>query len=656
MKHSLLPLLLLAAAGSALAATPTVEQFFQTPQVSQVELSPKGGYVAAVITAADGGSVLAVHDTSDPARVSGVFTTSGQEVITDVHWINEKRLGATVKNMRIEFRGNLEEVAVDRDGSNLVHLITGNWQHRQQNTGSTIKSQKLTADYAFVAVAHDGSDDILVEKYTWNNVDRAPIHSRLYRLNTRTRALSSALEGTQPAAVKRWMVDTYGQPRVVQTQLNGRCSSHYRRAQETAWREINNTECYRSSGFVPQFFDGDDTLFVRATYQGYEALFRYDLKTMKMAAEPIVALAGFDYRGQPVIDYASHRLMGVHLYGDAGSTWWLNPQLQAEQARIDALLPNTTNTIRCADECLQGPMLLVSVASDRQPTSYVLYQRASGKLLALGSAHPGIDPKQMGLRDFYRYTARDGRKIPAYVTLPPGQPAGPRPAIVLVHGGPNVRGVFWNWDAQAQFLASRGYVVIQPEFRGSTGYGYDHFQAGLKQWGMSMQDDLADAALWAVQQGWADPRRIGIMGASYGGYATLMGLIKHPEIFRAGVEWAGVTDINLMFNTPYSDTSTDALNYDLRTLIGDPDQDAEQFKRYSPLLRAAELKQPLLMAHGLEDLRVPIVHATRFRDAVRANNPNVDYLTYEEAHGWRHAENRIDFWTRVEAFLDKNLR
>jgi dipeptidyl aminopeptidase/acylaminoacyl peptidase len=265
----------------------------------------------------------------------------------------------------------------------------------------------------------------------------------------------------------------------------------------------------------------------------------------------------------------------------------------------------------------------------------------------------------MGLRDLHRFAARDGRSIPAYVTLPPGKASGPRPTVVLVHGGPAVRGAYWDWDSEAQFLASRGYVVIQPEFRGGTGFGADHFNAGLKQWGLAMQTDLVDAAQWAVKQGWADPKRIAIMGASYGSYATLMGLIQNPEVFRCGVEWAGVTDIDLLFSTTYSDASQENLKYGMRTLIGDPDNatDAARFRQYSPLLRAAELKQPLLMAHGLEDRRVPIVHATGFYDAVKRSNPNVELITYpNEGHGWSKEETRIAFWQRVEAFLDKNLK
>jgi len=655
MKTFLLSLLLLA--GAAQAAAPGVASFFQSPKISNVELSPQGGYVAAVVGLADGVTVLAVRDTSDLSRYKVILKTTDQEHITAVHWINENRIGFTIKNLRIEFLGNQDEMAADRDGANLTHLISGNWEHQREATGRAIKAPLLTADYAFFDVAHDGSDDILVEKYSWNEIDPAPDHSRLYRLNTRTRQLHGALEGNQPRAVQWWGTDTSDVPRLTISQQNGRCITSYRGAADNAWRELDNGVCYLDRRFTPQFFDGDDTLYVRASHQGYGALFRYDLKTMKMDKQPFISVQGFDFEGSAEMDYDSRRLMGVHLQTDAGTTYWLNPAMKAEQAKIDSMLPATTNTLHCARACLKAPVVLVVSSSDRQPNQYIIYHRASGKLEALGVTHPDINAEQMGLRDFHRYRARDGRSIPAYVTLPPGDAAGPRPAVVLVHGGPNVRGAYWDWDDEAQFLASRGYVVIQPEFRGSTGFGWDHFSAGLKQWGMSMQDDLADAAQWAVKQGWADPKRVAIMGASYGGYATLMGLIKHPDIFRCGVEWAGVTDIGLRFNTPQSDASQETLNYSLRTLIGDPDQDAEQFRKHSPLLRAAELGQPLLMAHGLEDRRVPVEHAQRFYDAVKRRNSNVELITYyNEGHGWRHQDNRIAFWQRVEAFLERHLR
>jgi dipeptidyl aminopeptidase/acylaminoacyl peptidase len=262
----------------------------------------------------------------------------------------------------------------------------------------------------------------------------------------------------------------------------------------------------------------------------------------------------------------------------------------------------------------------------------------------------------MGKRSFHRFAARDGLQLPLYVTTPAAKASGPRPSIVLVHGGPYLRGGSWEWDAQAQFLASRGYLVLQPEFRGSTGFGSKLFEAGWQQWGRTMQDDLADTAAWAVKQGLADPKRIGIMGASYGGYATLMGLVRNPEIFRAGVEWAGVTDIELMFTAVESDASQDARRYDMKTLIGDPAANPAAFADVSPLAQASRITQPLLMAHGGRDRRVPIVHAAKFHRAVKEKNRTVEYISYpEEGHGWRHEEDSIDFWKHVEAFLDKHL-
>jgi dienelactone hydrolase len=648
-------------APAAASDLPAVASFFQTEQISLAALSPKGGYVAMVTMLDDGSQALVIRDTADLKQVKVVSRVEPETaVFYATHWITENRIGFTLKNMRLNFETNLDEFAIDRDGSNHKHLINGNWAHNNDApTGSMLSSRVLTADYAFHGAANDGSDDILVKKYRWNHTDLGPASSRLYRLNTRTLRLSSTFEGAQPEASDEWITDANAVPRVVLSEVKGHCIASYRRPDATSWTEIDNGVCYENRRFAPRFFDGADTLYVQASHKGYAALFRYDLKTMKMDQEPTVETAGFDFRGTAEIDYPTKRLIGIHLETDADTTVWFNARMKADQAKIDAALPATVNTVLCGADCLGSPVLLIRSASDRQPPQYVLYTRATGAVIGLGSSHPDLKPAQMGPRSFHHYTARDGRSIPAYVTMPTGKATGPRPAVVLVHGGPYVRGGSWEWDQEAAFLASRGYVVIQPEFRGSTGFGVAHFEAGWKQWGGAMQDDLADAAQWAVKQGWADPKRIGIMGASYGGYATLMGLIKDPQIFRAGVEWAGVTDIKLMFTSSESDASQEDLGYSMRTLIGDPDSeaDAAMFRRNSPLLRAAELKQPLLMAHGAGDRRVPIAHASRFRDAIKAHNPNVTSLIYvDEGHGWRNEKTNIAFWQQVETFLDKHLK
>ncbi|MDR3479738.1 MAG: S9 family peptidase [Burkholderiaceae bacterium] len=650
-------LLLLCASLHAFAADskPSVESFFNDPEIRAVALSPQGHYVAIVARNFSSGQVVAVRSTADLTKVTAVASTDGDPIVA-VHWVNENRLTFTVQNSRLEFESNLDEIAVDRDGSNLTHLISGNWRHNQENLSSSIKDKTLTADYAFYSTLNDGSDDIVVRKYIFDNVDHTVKTTHLYRLNTKTGALSDLSTSNTPHNVYAWELDENGMPRLASSHVKGRCIVSYLAPGSNEWAEIDNADCYKDRRFIPVFLDGANRLFVRSEYRGHDALFSYDLKKKEMASEPFLTVDGFDFLGSPEVDQLTNKVLGIHFTTDARSTVWLDPHFKEIQKKVDSTLKSTTNTITCGADCLNSPVVLVISRSDRQPTQYFIYTVASGAMVGFGGTHPAIKPAQMGVRDFYRYPARDGLSIPAYVTMPPGKASGPLPTVVLVHGGPYLRGASWEWEGEAQFLASRGYVVIQPEFRGSWGFGNKHFKAGWKQWGRSMQDDLADAAKWSIQKGWSDPKRIAIMGASYGGYATLMGLIKNPELFRCGVEWAGVTDIDMMFTSVESDASLDSLNYDMKTLVGDPVADAAIFKETSPLENAAKLTQPILLAHGVEDRRVPIAHATAFRSAVSKNNANVEWIVYSnEGHGWWHQDDRIDFWKHVETFLDKNL-
>jgi dipeptidyl aminopeptidase/acylaminoacyl peptidase len=261
----------------------------------------------------------------------------------------------------------------------------------------------------------------------------------------------------------------------------------------------------------------------------------------------------------------------------------------------------------------------------------------------------------MSYKDFVRIKVRDGMEIPAYITLPKNSSGKNLPMVVMVHGGPYVRGGHWEWNRETQFLASRGYAVLEPDFRGSTGYGTKLFRAGWKQWGLAMQDDVTDATKWAIAQGYADPQRICIAGASYGGYATLMGLIKEPDLYRCGISWVGVTDINYLFDVTWSDTSGSAwTRYGMPLMIGDQTKDAEQLKATSPVTQAHRLTKPLILAYGAADRRVPLVHGEQFKKAA-PKDAKIEWITYpNEGHGWRTLKNNVDFWTRAEKFLNEN--
>jgi dipeptidyl aminopeptidase/acylaminoacyl peptidase len=408
-------------------------------------------------------------------------------------------------------------------------------------------------------------------------------------------------------------------------------------------------------GFTPLAITPDGTLFASATRKGSDkaALYRVNTSTGEMDAEPLVALKDFDFNGELIM--SGGKVAGIQYRSDAQTTVWFDEKLKAVQAHVDATLKNTINTISVPVRPAT-PYVLVHAFSDVDPGSFMLFNMETSKFAPLGAAMRDVDPRRMATRDFVKYKARDGLTIPAWVTMPRGGKGKKLPMVVLVHGGPWIPGATWQWESQSQFLASRGYLVVEPEFRGTTGYGWRHFRSSWKQWGLAMQDDLADGAKWAIEQGMADPKRICIAGASYGGYATLMGLVNDPELFKCGLDWVGVTDFDLLYSPAWGSMSTEAREYGMPRMLGDLEKDAERFAKTSPLVQAARIKQPLMLAYGGNDGRVPVQHGVKFRDAVTKTNSNVEWIEYkDEGHGWVRPSTNIDFWTRVEKFLARNI-
>ncbi len=241
--------------------------------------------------------------------------------------------------------------------------------------------------------------------------------------------------------------------------------------------------------------------------------------------------------------------------------------------------------------------------------------------------------------------------IPGYLTLPTeGEP--PYPTVVYPHGGPWARDV-WGWDPAVQFLASRGFAVLQPNFRGSDGYGDEFFELGRGNWGLQMQDDITDGAHWLIDQGIADPTRIGIYGASYGGFAALHALMKEPELFKAGASFAGVTDILTLLS---DDSRYWGLVEDMEQLVGDRWGDHGRLAEISPARNAERIRAPVLIAHGTEDWRVHVKQAHAMANALEAlDRPVETYLYQGEVHGFLDERNEIDFYTRLGAFFERYL-
>lgn len=633
--------------GTSRAAPPSVEAFFQEPVLSAAALSPDGRVLAMRVSAKGGRARLAVLnlETMKPT----VVASFDEADVEHFQWVNDQRLVFDIKPKQVapslvQFGHGL--FAVNADASGFRQLVETTLSFAKNPEGGAPMLPWRTR--LLKSVSSRQGDDVFVvmpEEVSKDKID----YFKLRRLNTVT---GRAEDVDAPLHAQDWTLDAQGALRSVLTREGERLAVQLRDKSGT-WKKIAEFNLISAQWLQPRFVGPDGQLYVEAPHHGTQALFTLDAESGKLSAAPVAASKDFDLHVSFVA--RQDKLLGFRYNIDAEVTQWLDKDMQALQASIDTLLPSTTNRLSVP---LRGksPFVLVQAWADVQPVLSYLFNTETRKLTRIGTSHPGIDPKLMGQTDFVRYKARDGLEIPAYLTLPAGSSKKNLPLVVLVHGGPWVRGATWQWDPEVQFLASRGYAVLQPEFRGSTGYGGRLFEAGFKQWGQAMQDDVADGARWAIAQGTADPKRICIAGASYGGYATLMGLARDPDLFRCGISWVGVTDISLMYSVSWSDLTNESKTYGMRPLIGDPVADAAMLKAASPLENAARIKQPLLLAYGGWDSRVPLIHGEKFRDAVKPHNSQVEWVVYkEQGHGWDNAETRVDFWNRVEKFLSQHL-
>jgi dipeptidyl aminopeptidase/acylaminoacyl peptidase len=299
-----------------------------------------------------------------------------------------------------------------------------------------------------------------------------------------------------------------------------------------------------------------------------------------------------------------------------------------------------------------GRFVLFRVRSDVQASSYYAYDREQKALSHLVDQHPELPAERMSPMQSIAYTARDGLRISGYLTLPNGRGGKNLPAIVLPHGGPFARDVR-DWNAEVQFLASRGFAVLQPNFRGSSGFGRAFERSGYRQWGLAMQDDISDGVKWLVEQGIADPDRIGIYGASYGGYAALVGGTKTASLYRAAAAYAPVVDLELMIDdeasyrgyVPYAETQ-----------IGGELGDKERLRANSPLRLAEQAGVPILLGHGDEDDVVDVHHSRKMAAALRKAGKPFEYLEFpHEIHGFLLESNRIRWYEALAAFFEKHL-
>ncbi len=615
---------------------PPVSAFFARPRYAQLALSPDGKLLAAVVPALGRQNVALIDLDKGTARLLSSFTT---EDVFSYRWLGDRTLQVDTANLSDAGGARLRRTAVIDTAGTLVRDL--------RSTG-----HRGAAD--IVATLDRDGDDLIVQSHERN---AESLDAYRYRPSTNRMEL---LTFENPGDVIRFVADRAGQVRVAVSSPRGgtRQVISYRRSNADRWKTLRD-DPVEAIGLMPIAFGFDGrTLYVHATDRGNGdrlGVYAFDPETDELG-ERLYANPSTD-AGSLIFDETRKIPIGVRDDSRGGVTW-IDADWKRLQDAVDAALPNTRNFLSWAR--FDSSRIVIRAESDAQPPVFHLLDRTTHKLEEVVAAYPSLDESALSPRRFVRYAARDGLSIPAHLTLPRHPNGDQPPLIVDIHGGPFVPAAGFGYDPTAQFLASRGYAVLQPDFRGTIGYGRSFEQAGWKQWGLAMQDDITDGVQWLIRTGQVDPDRVCLFGGSYGGYATLWGLEKEPALFRCGVAYVAVSDLELLFDVSWSDTNRadlhgDSTNFYKRS-IGDPDRDRARLREVSPLHHADRLQAPLLLAYGAADPRVPLTHGRQMRDALDRNGKAYEFVVYDdEGHGFSKEENRFDFYRRVDAFLAKHL-
>jgi dipeptidyl aminopeptidase/acylaminoacyl peptidase len=328
-----------------------------------------------------------------------------------------------------------------------------------------------------------------------------------------------------------------------------------------------------------------------------------------------------------------------------------DPQITDIYAKLEAQLPGFEIILQSSDR--KETKYIVAAVNDRTEGTRYVYDVSADKLGKLGDINPKINPTDMAPMKPVSYVTRDGLKINGYLTLPVGREPKNLPVVVNPHGGPWARDG-WYFNPEVQFLANRGYAVFQMNYRGSTGYGRKFWEASFKQWGKAMQDDITDGVMWLIKEGVADPKRVGIYGGSYGGYATLAGVTFTPDLYAAAVDYVGVSNMFTFMNSipPY----WEPMRRQFYEMVGDIEKDKELLKAASPVFHADRIKTPVLIAQGANDPRVNKAESDQMVEALKKRGIDVEYLVKDnEGHGFRNEENQFEFYGAMERFFAKYL-
>ena len=607
----------------------SVKDFFRSPEYSSLQLSPSGKYLAtlAPIHGHRNLVVMETHGLKNPRQLTGI---SDQD-IQGYSWVSDDVIVFTM----------------DDDGREDFGLYSVNRSSRKPKFRVLIEPEFKREGLKFASIVSllpDDPDHVIVQ---WNK--RKIAYFGLYKVNVHNGHTELLTE--KVTDVNGWVVDHEGVPRVAMVIKGLKSKLLYRSNEEEDFRILQEVN-YLDEGITPLAFAFDNRMMYVASNIGRDrnAIYTFDPEKNKLG-EMLFGHDEVDVYGL-MMSRAQQKLFGVSYFDDYPQLHFFDKTEAAIYEGLQAAFPGMTVSIVSSSEDEKLNVLLVD--SDRDPGSYYLYDRDSGSARYLVAPMQWIDPEKMSPMKPIAFSARDGMEIPGYLTIPRNRQDGEAvPLIVNPHGGPFGIRDFWGYNPEHQFFASRGYAVVQVNYRGSGGYGRQFEQAGYGKWGREMQHDISDALRYLIDEGIADPDRICIYGASYGGYATMVGLTFTPELYKCGINYVGVTDVALLFSS--MPKHWEPLRDVMKVQIGDP-EDKAQMDAISPLAHVDKIDDPILIVHGRRDPRVVMKHADRLRrEMKKAKKPFEWFVKGNEGHGFRKEKNRLELYHKIDDFLAKHL-
>lgn len=621
-----------------------IEEFAGLPVNTQVRISPDGEYFSIISYQGDS-RVLVL--TPVGSQGVGIPALKGMEM-NRAEWLNDEWLGVEMVFTREAHSafGKINAtrlMGLRRDGKKNSDLskptqIKGSLRETYMSdyAGEIIDYLPGEPDYVLLAVDEDGTDTAL-------EVRKVDVTSGNYKL------VLNFYED-----IHDWTTDPSGTIRLGEgfkrTGINRADEvsvMYYFSPEENNWIDYTNKKTNREFSIAGFFDDPRYAYAFGYNEAGFRVLYKYDMINEEVV-ETLFEVENYDLSHLVYSRYTRHPV-GVAYMTTKEEVHYFDEELAKLQAMVDGAIPGAVNKLISWPK--NRERFIVLSESDIDSGSFYLFDAPNRRMIFLEAAHNGLDPRNMSPRKPVEYTARDGLVIPGYLTIPKNSDGKKLPTVILPHGGPQVRDE-WGFDQIAQFLASRGYAVLQPNYRGSTGYGRQFARAGRHNWGLAMQDDVTDGTRWLIEQGIADPERVCIAGGSYGGYAALMGVVKEPYLYKCSISINGVSDLLMLL---YDDRNFLGLK-SWGSHIGDPGEDKEKLKQTSAYYNVDKIKTPVLLIATKDDTRVNYKQSSKFADAMEKAGKSVKYVEIKEGgHSILTGSGRGELFAEMEKFLATHI-